>query len=111
MRLTGFLGEYFIFWISFFSTPKDCHDFHLNLFEAVIDNHEIHWVYVGTATKQNIGYLQHQRYGMRLDNWVSWQSQNEDIEIDLTFSSIFLKNETLGHPIFGKKTPLQLDIS
>ena len=58
---------------------------------------------MGTATKQNIGYLQHQRYGMRLDNWVSWQSQNEDIEIDLTFSSIFLENETLGHPIFGKK--------
>lgn len=94
----------------------------LNLFEAVIDNHEIHWIHVdpkktawwlkiildtlgicGNSDETKHWIFTTSKIRDATGYWVSWLSQNEDIEIDLTFSSNFLENETLGHPIFGKK--------
>ena len=94
-----------------------------NLFEAVIDNHEIHWVHVdpkktawwlkiildtlgicGNSDETKHWIFTTSKIRDATGYWVSWLSQNEDIEIDLTFSSNFLENETLGHPSSEKKT-------
>ena len=83
------------------------------------------WIFLrqSSTIMRYTGYMWEQRRNKTLDiynikdtgcDWIigyRGSPKMRIIDIDLTFSSIFLKNETLGHPIFGKKTPLQLDIS